>query len=855
MNNTTSRPPCDSLWTDENDDDHHHQRPKLGIPFTYFRTIKIPTTGSTDTDTITFIIIIIIRNSISVVIVVMTILMRILIGMPPPTPSSSQQQQQLPRRLYLLFIILSICLSSLMSTSTSISFALSAAAADDMMAISHPQHQNAPVYIMLQTFCHRSSNSYDSSNGSTGSTSADMVSSPLDTTGTRGEEMVTTMEVTVMCHPSMNINWTLDTTGNNDDTTSTQSHMLRTLVAHTASIPAYQTILRISKSWTIWDIDAIQDPWILQHIILPQQQQQLKQLQQQPPPLSAAAYLSIYIGRSMFHHDPRAVQDRNHSNSIPWNVYLATLPRHIEEFNGHPIFWSQDELQRNLGTYTVTYHTVRHLQQMIQYEYDVILSLMASQPLEISTVSLQNTDIPPLSLEQYRIARVNVLSRSFGTGPIPLSSDVELDERLSYIYSHLPHLNFTNGHHVMVPILDQWNHHGQEYNVDFAYNIKHQSFMVHSNQMIPMGHEIIDHYGKHTSSHLFAKYGFINYDSSDYSEATIALWHNLHFPYDHGDNVSDVIYRRRIIQDERKYRMQLLRYLQYDDGYETCIGDPQIISTNSNINYDSQNQQQQHHQQQQFMTAAWNMKQLKYQILLSIVGPQSSRWIIQMSPELRSRSNHAQQSPSRHQQQQQQKPPGQIKADHIQTLLSTCRLLVVRHDDYNGTAMNMLQNAIHDNDQNFILPSPFYGTRPSSSNRDAIIDHHNHAFEFRTYMCLARMIQTAMSRFPRSTVSKQWEYIEHLKTFLSSKHDPNHEAELRRNWTIAHIQYSEIQVLETLKQIVFSHLRQHYSDWMNHQRHGNSISNNDTTILYAIRDQPCTFQQYLQPLLSMNYRL
>ena len=447
------------------------------------------------------------------------------------------------------------------------------------------QHRNFSVYIMMQSFCSRNS-TYDSvlpakSNTWWKESSSNRVSL---------SQVIPEIQHGITCHPSMNINMT------QTSTTTLTHHSVRTLVAHTASIPAYQTIIRISKEFTIWDIDAIQDPWIQQNVILPQQQLLLLENHSNGSTptetrtgknVPAAAYLSIYMTRLMFHHHPLVVSDMEQTVYKLRNAYVATLSRHVDEFQDHPIFWSDDDLQRMLGTQTVAYHSVRHFQKMIQHEYDVVSSIILQQE-EIPIATSTNTDIP-LSYDQYRIARVSVLSRSFGTGPIPLSLDAVLQERVGTIHTHLPRLKFTNGHHVMVPILDQLNHHGQDYNVDFSYHVKNQSFIAHSNTVIPMGHEIIDHYGKHTLSHLFAKYGFINYDSSDYNEATIALWHDLHYPYDGDDDVE--LSTRLSDQEERKYQMQMLRYLQYDDGYESCIGDPHIVRTTDGVDHDPQQQQ------------------------------------------------------------------------------------------------------------------------------------------------------------------------------------------------------------------------------------------------------------------------
>ena len=86
---------------------------------------------------------------------------------------------------------------------------------------------------------------------------------------------------------------------------------------------------------------------------------------------------------------------------------------------------------------------------------------------------------------------------------------------------------------------------------------------------------------------------------------TIYHWHNLHFPY---DDIADEFITRLSVQEERKYRLQMLRYLQYDDGYKSCVGDPQIALTTNATNHDSQ--------LHKYMKAPWRLKQMKYNNLI-----------------------------------------------------------------------------------------------------------------------------------------------------------------------------------------------------------------------------------------------
>jgi hypothetical protein len=554
----------------------------------------------------------------------------------------------------------------------------------------------------------------------------------------------------------------------------------RTVLAQHGSIAANQIVLQIPNDDTIWDIDALRDPWIYHHVLL-------QQHTRKAGVLASAAYLGLYLARLFFVPDPPS---RRHSLRL---TYLSTLPQTLDAFRHHPVVWSEAEVDTWIGRYTSTYHHVREIQYQLREEYD----LLTRRGLLKEALAA-----PLITWEQYLIGRLNVLTRSFGTGPLVLNParesnhhpKITMDE-LQYYQSTFG-VDLSNGCHVMVPILDQLNHHGQQHNVGFRYDDAAQGFVVTALRTIVRGAEVMDHYGKRTHADLFAKYGFIQASNptGDYSEATIALWHSLHHPV-----ASDETGSTTASSLELQYARQMLRYLQYDDGYDGCVVDPASL----NHQKDSRSAIKEND-----MNQAWTLKQLKYQHMLHIVGHASPRWVLRMPPS----GGHSSPLP---------------KIENWHKVLSTCRLMVLTHQDYNATAIELLQSNRH-NTSFYLFPE---STTAPFVRGDAPED----ALEFRTYMCMARMVQSAMSRFPISTVDQQ---LELLATLPQSS----------RNWTRAQLHLQELRTLDAAKQILFHHLGQKFPQQMMMPASGQSSS-----AKYSLRDEPCSFPQ-LQPLLRHTER-
>jgi SET domain len=570
-------------------------------------------------------------------------------------------------------------------------------------------------------------------------------------------------------------------------------HCHKALVAHHTTLTAgkmirrYETVLSIPRHYTLWDLDALRDPWIQREFVDHSLDSPLEHantsstlktnsLLSLPSTHVAPALLAVYLARLFQLVDNPSLTSIANDDVVPMNsvlrTYMSVLPRRVQDFPFHPLFWSEDYLLGALGKYTSTYAHIRSLQQSVDKEYEVLSRLSPEFARQVN-------------LTQYQVARLNVMTRSFGSGSFP-RDQVEVTDKELARYENALGLDLRRGCHVMVPLLDQFNHHAAP-NVGFAYQFKKRGFVVTALDTIPKGFEIYDRYGKRTDSDLLAKYGFVNGDGSDYTQASLALWHHVD---------PEAENKPRSEKDfSMEWKMQMLRYIQYDDGYKACVSKP-------TLNDDA------------FGTNAWEFKRLKYHHLLR-TGHLSQRWIVRMPPRNTAarpgRSIHA----KSHIQTTSSLPAfdmRQLKFDAT-GVYSTCRLIGSTHNDYGGRSMEMLRANIHNT--SFVFP-PDHAKRKS-------------ALEFRTLFCVARMAQTALNRFNIS-LPQQLELVATLNSALKR------DTATQRKWMIEHVRLGEMQTLEALKQTAYTGLRQ-YSNEMNSEP------------AFTMRDEPCP-PSVLQPLLD-----
>jgi hypothetical protein len=231
---------------------------------------------------------------------------------------------------------------------------------------------------------------------------------------------------------------------------------------------------------------------------------------------------------------------------------------------------------------------------------------------------------------------------------------------------------------------------------------------------------------------------------------------------------------------EEQYRIAILRYLQYDDGYSECVVAPLALTESGGAN-------------ESFAHSAWNLKQIKYKYLL-LRARSLKQWVVTMSPRNKEKSNvipefdHA---------------SIQFNATNI---FSTCRVLSLTHQDYDGRAASLLETHLHDFD--FVLPP----------TRDGL--------EYRTLFCMSRMTSTAMDRFG-ATIELERQAIE--------KAEPH-----TTGWMMAHLRLAELQTLQALKHVSFGKLRADYAD-------ENLLGSSPA---YSMRNQPCP-RESLKPLFDL----
>lgn len=217
------------------------------------------------------------------------------------------------------------------------------------------------------------------------------------------------------------------------------------------------------------------------------------------------------------------------------------------------------------------------------------------------------------------------------------------------------------------------------------------------------------------------------------------------------------------------------RYLVFDDGYKECI-------------------------QKDLHPEAFALKKLKLEHLCRIAND-SKQWILTMQPRTdKSRPSKSTEIPITYD------PPDfdieNLKLD-ASKIIETCRLISLTNDDFDGNAIQVLTEAL-DNDE------------------PLAIDNQGVELEYRALACLSRL--TGMSK---------WRYKQDLDTEMALVRELTHEAFQSRMWTAAQVRLGEMQTLEVLHRVALSGVMEMTNRI---QKEANSDSYD---VLPHIHEQPC----------------
>ena len=492
-------------------------------------------------------------------------------------------------------------------------------------------------------------------------------------------------------------------------------------------------VAKIPRSIQIWDIDALRDP-IIQPLVTKARHDRTRN------PLASSAFLAFYLA---LHLEQVSKQEEDGDSNSSFSIdplrqaYFNVFPK---DLSYHPLLWNYTRLEEELRSHSSAFHVVRSHQDMIESEYIGIKRAWT----EVYPDKEMTIDV-----DAYKEARIQVLTRSFSPGVIASTVDTTPEERELW-KTNLAN-DLTEGCHALVPILDLLNHHPHP-NVGYHYDVDQEAFVVQAEANLPLGYELYDTYGRFSDAYLFAQFGFNNGDGSGYTQASISIFHRLldwnskgefsYFPLGTDPQDDPVIakYQRR----------DMVRYLAYDDGYDECIKGPDL------------------HPKE------FELKKLKLEHLCAMAN-HGWRWIANMGPRLpQSQATVSAETPILYQ-APALRDLRALQLD-VSKVVGTCRLLSLTVDDYDGTAVDVLQEQLG----NATFVAPMGSTE----------------LEYRSVMCVGRLASTALLHFPKS-IEEEMSTVERLTI----------DAFQSTEWTTAQVRLGEMQTLQAMSGVAFAHAR------------------------------------------------
>ncbi|KAL9191528.1 hypothetical protein ACHAXT_001234 [Thalassiosira profunda] len=548
-------------------------------------------------------------------------------------------------------------------------------------------------------------------------------------------------------------------------------------------IPAGELVMTLPRPLQIWDLDALRDGYIQQQFLGNSEAgAKVARHGLTQNLLDSGAYLAVYLlrlskGSTANSDEGKQCKDEDGEckTSLQWgdlgeqkerterlSAYLDILPTEDDRTqktsstttspHSHPLFWSSSLLKRLFPTYTTTYELILHYQQMIESEY--------------SALKLKSADFGKhVNYLQYLSMRINVLSRAFG---LPAAGDdsgvlwgATGDAKKQSFAKELASYETSNfGRFLqdddadelklrsMCPLLDMYNSHPNP-NVAWKYDRESASYQIRATKNdIPPGHSVVVSYGKYTDGHLFAKYGYVNGDGSSSTEISLAVFHrlladvglgrqyselpyqvldpdtrdevlNIKFGHESGLDSNVQISLAKAKQALKAQTKELLRYLIFDDGYADCL----------DVTTDPESRDAE-------------LKLLKLQHLIRTANERGA-WVVRIPPKAPEALPNQRLSSGKHAAEQAGEKKDAV-AVNANKLISICRLLSLRPDDIDGTAIDYLEEGL-------------------TSSELFFVEKQDDALEYRAMMCVVRLCNAALGRYlgydnaePEVTGGKEW---------------------------------------------------------------------------------------------------
>jgi hypothetical protein len=587
-----------------------------------------------------------------------------------------------------------------------------------------------------------------------------------------------------------------------DDSNNNNCHESLVPVARTFEaihdIPPAERLMVIPRSWQLYDLDVLRHPVVQMFFNARHPTSDDHRI------LDAGAYVAVYF---LWHQHQRQQQKDTQPKDY-YDYYTETEnPLLVEyfldvwptSFESHPIFWSDEQRHQRLPKVSPVYAWSQAFSDMVESEYRAFRNLVDDGDDDDDVLSFFSSNV--ITLQHYKSMRLAVMTRCLSHYPLPPDDDLENKELLDTILATTG-LDLRNERLAFMPLAELSNHHlnapaiwtfdstttSTSNTTTSNTTTTTNDFVFLSTAPIKAGQELFVSYGKFSLSWMYAYYGFVIDDGSGPISASVAVFHNAldesirrkvgYYNNDHDNNNGGTGNGNGNGTDANPQddngvvtttlRTAMSKYLQYDDGYAECLvegkSNPQdVLFKDLKLRH--------------LMRTANIRKRWSFVLPArndAVVPPLSTTTT--QEEEDNGDDDHNNENPP---------PPQYVDQQEMRSeLLFTCRLMTLHSDDYEGRAVEVLQEALDDNNDNaseIILEPPF----------------QNKESEYRTLHCIRRLTGLAKAEYQVSNTEAMLEKVARL----------NREEPYGQEWALAHVQLSELQVLDQLEQSATDFLR------------------------------------------------